>query len=110
VPASPDVLTVGDVDGTGELLEALPDGDAGAPGSAEEEIGSLTDDASRYDGYLSEPPLRGYDEMSIPQLRARLRTLTERQLTELVGYERATTQRPAYLTMLENRLNTVRGR
>jgi hypothetical protein len=48
--------------------------------------------------------------MSIPQLRARLRTLSEEQLVELVGYERATADRPPYLTMLENRLGTVRGR
>jgi hypothetical protein len=56
------------------------------------------------------PPLPGYDGMSIPQLRARLRALTEPQLVDLIGYEQATARRPAYLTMLENRLATVRGR
>jgi hypothetical protein len=54
-------------------------------------------------------PLAGYDTMSIPQLRARLRGLSERQLEDLVAYERATSGRPPYLTMLENRLGTVRG-
>jgi hypothetical protein len=54
-------------------------------------------------------PLAGYDAMSIPQLRARLRGLSERQLEDLVAYERATSGRPPYLTMLENRLGTVRG-
>lgn len=78
---------------------------------AEEEIGALADDAADYDGYLAtEPPLAGYDTMSIPQLRARLRTLSEQQLEELIGYERATAERAPYLTMLENRLVTVRSR
>jgi hypothetical protein len=101
-------------------IEATGPFDAGEPGwvgesggvgeSVEEEIGAVADDASRYDGYLAGPPLPGYEAMSIPQLRARLRTLSERQLVELVGYERATARRPPYLTMLENRLATVRGR
>jgi hypothetical protein len=97
-----DSITAVAVDGAGAVL--------GTAGSMEEEIGAVADDASRYDGYLPAAPLPGYDAMSIPQLRARLRALSERQLVELVDYERATAQRPPYLTMLENRLATVRGR
>ncbi|CAN5298937.1 lipid droplet-associated protein [soil metagenome] len=49
-------------------------------------------------------PVAGYDVWTVAQLRARLRQLSTDQLTELLGYERASRQRAAYLTMLENRL------
>jgi hypothetical protein len=101
--AEVDPITVAEVAGGGPVLGTVDS-------SVEEEIGAVTDDASRYDGYLSAPPLAGYDAMSSPLLRARLRTLSEQQLVELVGYEEATAARPAYLTMLQNRLATVRGR
>lgn len=56
------------------------------------------------------PPMPGYDEMTLPQLRARLRTLSERQLQQLLEYERAHADRAAFVTMLTNRITTVRGR
>jgi len=68
-------------------------------------------DPTAYDGYLAaEPPLPRYDELSIPQLRGRLRTLDEARLEQLVAYERAHAARAPYLTMLENRLTTLRSR
>jgi hypothetical protein len=54
-------------------------------------------------------PLHGYDRLSLPQLRARLRTLSADDLRTLVDYERTHQDRPPYLTMLENRLTTVTG-
>jgi hypothetical protein len=66
---------------------------------------------SPLDGYLEvDPPVPGYDELSIPQLRGRLRSLTIEQIEALVGYERLNRARPPYLTMLENRLTTLRSR
>jgi hypothetical protein len=59
---------------------------------------------------LGGPPVTGYDQLSIPQLRGRLRSLTLEPLEALVAYERATLARPPYLTMLENRLTTLRAR
>jgi hypothetical protein len=56
------------------------------------------------------PPVTGYDGLSVPQLRGRLRSLTLEQIEALVSYERATLARPPYLTMLENRLTTLRSR
>ena len=53
--------------------------------------------------------MAGYDELSIPQLRGRLRSLSLEQVEALVGYERANLARPPYLTMLENRLTTLRS-
>ena len=62
------------------------------------------------DGYLAiEPPIPGYDDLSIPQLRGRLRRLTVEQIEALLAYERAHAARPPYLTMLENRLTTLRS-
>jgi len=82
----------------------------GAP-RPEEEIDAVAADPSPYDGYLSaEPPLPNYDQLTLAQLRGKLRTLTEAQLVELVGYERGTAQRPPFLTMLENRLAVLRAR
>jgi hypothetical protein len=66
---------------------------------------------SPLDGYLTvDPPLAGYDGFSIPQLRGRLRWLSVDQVEALLGYERANQARPPYLTMLENRLTTLRSR
>lgn len=56
------------------------------------------------------PPVEGYDDFTIPQLRARLRHLTAEQLEALLAYEQTGARRPAYLTMLTNRLeNLQRG-
>ena len=56
------------------------------------------------------PPVAGYDDLSIPQLRGRLRRVSVEQGEALLGDERATRGRPPYLTMLENRLTTLRSR
>ncbi len=58
----------------------------------------------------TEPPLSGYDEMTLPQLRARLRTLSEQQLQQLLEHERAHADRAPFVTMLTNRITTVRNR
>lgn len=56
----------------------------------------------------SEPPVPGYDAMTLAQLRARLRTFDAATLTRLHNYEREKRARAPYLTMLENRLNRSR--
>ena len=120
--------TIGDtgLDTTAEAAPRVP-GSATEPGTdvpgdgvaelgadAEAVADALAADADAdpvvYDGYLAaEPPVAGYDQLSIPQLRGRLRTLTEAQVEQLVAYERANGARAPYLTMLENRLTTLRG-
>jgi hypothetical protein len=52
--------------------------------------------------------LTNYDELSLPQLRARLRRFTLLELEELLDYERAHGNRPAYVGMLSRRIATVR--
>lgn len=53
--------------------------------------------------------LPGYAELSIPQLRAKLRTLTLADLRALLAWEHAHADRPPFVTMLSNRINTVTG-
>jgi hypothetical protein len=60
-------------------------------------------------GVSASVPLPGYDDMSIPQLRARLRSLDQARLEALIAHEQRTLGRAAYLTMLSNRLETLRS-
>ncbi|MFC5062146.1 lipid droplet-associated protein [Actinomycetospora atypica] len=51
--------------------------------------------------------LPGYASMTTAQLRARLRTLSVDQLTELLAWESSHADRPAFVTMLTNRIATL---
>lgn len=56
----------------------------------------------------SEPGvLPGYANMTIPQLRGRLRFLSLNDLKTLLEWENAHGDRPAFVTMLSNRITTV---
>jgi hypothetical protein len=89
----------------------LPAGLAADAEEVDAVVAESADPSAGLDGYLAvEPPIARYDELSIPQLRGRLRSLSETQIEELIAYERATAARPPYLTMLENRLVTLRSR
>jgi len=54
------------------------------------------------------PEATGYDELSLPQLRARLRRFSADELGELLEYERAHGNRPSFVGMLTRRIATVR--
>ncbi|MGI8870431.1 MAG: hypothetical protein ACR2F6_16675 [Mycobacteriales bacterium] len=58
-------------------------------------------------GTADEPPVAGYDAMSLASLRARLRSLPTSTLTRLLAYEKTHAARPAFVTMLQNRIDTV---
>ncbi|HEX4223054.1 MAG TPA: lipid droplet-associated protein [Pseudonocardiaceae bacterium] len=49
-----------------------------------------------------------YAELTLPQVRARLRRFDEDQLTELIDYETRHDNRPDFVGMLSRRLNTLR--
>jgi hypothetical protein len=51
--------------------------------------------------------LPGYRDMTIPQLRGRLRHLGVDDLRALLAWEQAHGDRPPYVTMLSNRITTV---
>lgn len=53
-------------------------------------------------------PVPGYATMTLAQLRARLRSLSRAELEELLGYEESHRNRAPFLTMLANRVDTVR--
>jgi hypothetical protein len=61
------------------------------------------------DGSVTCSALAGYDEMSLAQLRSRLRGLSLSQLVELLEYEQTHQNRAAFVTLLSNRISTVRS-
>ncbi len=56
------------------------------------------------------PALPGYDQMSLAQLRGKLRALSLQELEALLDHEHSHQDRPAFVTMLSNRIVTVRSR
>jgi hypothetical protein len=101
---------------------AVAPGTGAGHGSAVGEVGEL-DEADVASALTSRPAaaaepgddssapsaLPEYDEMSLAQLRAKLRGLSLPQLTELLEYEQGHQARPAFVTMLSNRISTVRS-
>jgi hypothetical protein len=57
----------------------------------------------------AETPVPGYDSMTLAQLRARLRSLSAPELEALLAHEQSTKSRAPFLTMLTNRISTVRS-
>src|SRR2546423_3841 len=53
------------------------------------------------------PPLPGYDALSLPSLRARLRTLDATAIKAMLDYEKAHARRDEVITMLERRLAKI---
>jgi hypothetical protein len=49
-------------------------------------------------------PLPNYDELTVASLRARLRNLSNDDITQLVTYEQAHQDRPEVIKMFKNRL------
>ncbi|MFI6040456.1 lipid droplet-associated protein [Nocardia sp. NPDC051321] len=78
------------------------------PDTAEPEIVRAEDPAPA----ISEPEVAtryDYANMTLAQLRARLRMLTVEDLTALLDYEQQTQDRAPFVTMLTNRIATVRA-
>jgi len=53
------------------------------------------------------PPLPGYDDLSLPSLRARLRGLDAATLQAMLAYEKAHAHRDDVITMFERRLTKI---
>lgn len=62
-------------------------------------------------GVVDEDPtvLPDYDQLSVAQLRGKLRKLSESELAQLLDHERSQDNRPEFLRMLSNRLDRVRS-
>jgi hypothetical protein len=74
---------------------------AESPAAPEAGAGPATSAATEPSGAL---PLANYDELSVASLRARLRNLTNDDLTQLMAYEKAHQDRPEVIKMFQNRL------
>lgn len=59
---------------------------------------------------LNSALLAEYDKLSLAQVRGKLRRLSLPELSALLAHERAHQDRPAYLTLLSNRISTVRSK
>lgn len=74
-------------------------------------VDSATDDTAdgtADDADTGPAALPNYAELTLPQVRARMRRLTVAQLTELVEFEHAHGDRPEFVGMLNRRINTLR--
>lgn len=71
--------------------------------------GSPTGNAKSAPSPATPAALPGYDELSVAQLRGKLRELSLPALVELLDYERSHQDRPAFVTLLSNRISTVRS-
>jgi hypothetical protein len=95
------------------------DGSAKATASAKGEAGTVTgaggSATGALDGAVSESgaagglPLADYDGLTMPQLRARMRTLEPAQLRALIAHERAHAGRDEVVGMFERRIAKVEG-
>lgn len=76
---------------------------------AEEERALAADHADgEFDAAGGPAGLDTYDELSLPQLRARLRRLSIPQLEEILEYERGHEDRPSFTGMLSRRIANAR--
>ncbi|MBP2476409.1 hypothetical protein JOF53_005281 [Crossiella equi] len=84
---------------------------AEAPGASTEAGTGSTSDQSTPDGPADArgpAAVPGYDDLSLAQVRARLRWLTAEQLESLLAYEQGHRSREEFTRMLTRRLATVR--
>lgn len=78
------------------------------PWAAEERALAQQHQDGEFDSSAEQPAgLSNYDDLSLPQLRARLRRFTPEQLEELLAYERDHADRASFVGMLSRRINNV---
>jgi hypothetical protein len=78
---------------------------------AEEPVDPWTAEESVIQRELDNAPpsaLPAYPDLTMPQLRARMRRLTVDELSELIDYERSHDDRPEFVGMLTRRIGTLR--
>lgn len=96
-------------DGVDRRAEGVP---ADAPADVPPDVPVEFDEADVAQALTPDPPpvLPGYDELTLAQLRAKLRTLSAEQLGALLEHEQRHRNRASFVTMLTNRITTVRSR
>jgi hypothetical protein len=99
--ATPETVAPETVDPETVALQTVAAPEATATAEPEADAGPATSAATEPSGAL---PLANYDELSVASLRARLRNLTNDDLTQLMAYEKAHQDRPEVIKMFQNRL------
>ena len=97
---------------SGRSAKAAPAPATGGSGTVTGAGGSVTgalDGVVSGSGAADGLPVAGYDGLTMPQLRARMRTLGPAQLRALIAYERAHAGRDEVVAMFERRLAKVEG-
>jgi hypothetical protein len=90
--------------------EAAPPWSSWSPSAAEPpEISPGVAKFSQAAPRTSELPISGYDELSLPSLRARLRNLDAAELAELLAHERSHANRQDVVTMFVRRIAKLEG-
>ena len=74
------------------------------PAAAAEPATTTEAEAAVEPGLVAALPLANYDELTVASLRARLRNLSNDDITQLVAYEQAHQDRPEVIKMFKNRL------
>ncbi|MGI5216345.1 lipid droplet-associated protein [Nocardia sp. CA-290969] len=98
-PAADAAAEAGTAPAPEPAAETTDDPAPAEPAAAGDPEPELPEVGARYD----------YPNMTLAQLRGRLRTLTVADLVALLDYEQRTRDRAAFVTMLTNRIATVRA-
>ncbi len=108
-PSEPSAVTAGV---PAEWPYGLPAAES-APAPAPAAQDGDSSDSTSYPAYPTraarELPIEGYDGLSLPSLRARLRNLDVAQLRQLVLYEISHAYRPDVVSMFERRIARLQG-
>ena len=98
-----------DVDeGFDDRFDSARNGEQDDPWAEEERALAADHVEGEFDSPEAPAGMAGYDELTLPQVRARLRSLSLPQLEELLAYEREHANRPSFVGMLTRRINNVR--
>ena len=87
--------------------QPLPDQLEGDPWAEEERALAQDHEDGEFDSESGPAILPNYEQLTLPQLRARLRRLSLEELEELLTYERAHADRPSFVGMLARRIGNV---
>jgi hypothetical protein len=85
-------------------VEPAPAAEPVAADTAAEPATTTEAEAAVEPGPVAALPLANYDELTVASLRARLRNLSNDDITQLVTYEQAHQDRPEVIKMFKNRL------
>jgi hypothetical protein len=85
-------------------VEPAPAAEPVAADTAAEPATTTEAEAAVEPGLVAALPLANYDELTVASLRARLRNLSNDDITQLVTYEQAHQDRPEVIKMFKNRL------